>query len=207
MNPSNINQHHKPILLVLSGPSGVGKDFVLNILKAQPLATNLTTIVTNTTRPMRAGEIQDTNYHFVSLAEFQRMIAANELLEYANVYNNWYGVPKRPVRTELAAGHDVIIKVDIQGARTIKQAIPQAILVFLSPSALSELAERLRKRNTESPDDLARRLKTAEAEMTTIPDFDYVIVNKNGQADRVIAALEAIITAEKLRVNRDEYRF
>ena len=206
MNPSELNPCPKPIFIVLSGPSGVGKDFVLNSLKARPANTDLAFIVTNTTRPMRMGEIQDANYHFVTPARFQEMIATSDLLEHANVYGNWYGVPKGPVKAAFAAGHDVIIKVDVQGAQTIKRAIPQAVLIFLSPHSLSELAERLRKRNTESPVDLARRLKTAETEMLAVSGFDYVIVNKNGQVDKVITALEAIITAERLRVNQREYR-
>lgn len=190
-----------PILIVLSGPSGAGKDFILNILKTRPIANNLAVMVTNTTRPMRAGEVQDANYHFVTPAKFRQMIAADELLEYANVYGNWYGVPKEPVRTALDAGRDAIIKVDVQGARTIKSHLPEAVLIFLAPASLDELAERLQKRNTESPSDLAHRLKTAEAEMAEASFFDYVVVNGDGQAKRVIAELEAIIAAEKLRHN------
>ena len=204
MKPTEPNPKPKPIILVLSGPSGVGKDYILNTIKAQPIAANLAFIVTNTTRPIRKGEIRDAHYHFVTPDEFQRMIAAGELLEYAQVYGNWYGVSKESVRTELAAGKDVIIKFDIQGAQAIKHAIPQAVLVFLSPPSLSELAARLSRRNTESPTDLARRLKTAEDEMTTVPDFDYVVVNQTDQADRAITTLKAIITAEKHRVNRGE---
>lgn len=200
MNPSESTPRPKPILLVLSGPSGVGKDFVLNNLRARLTTNSLSVVVTNTTRPIRAREVQDADYHFVTPAAFQEMIAANELLEYANVYGNWYGVSKKPVEAALAAGKDTIIKVDVQGAKAIKHSMPRAILVFLMPASLSELTGRLQKRNTESPDDLARRLKTAEAEMMEISYFDYAVVNENGQVNRAIDCLEAIVTAEKLRV-------
>ncbi len=202
---SNRSDSQPPALvLVLSGPSGVGKDYVLNSLKNRESARELCTIVTNTTRPMRPGEIQDADYHFVPLDEFQEMIVGGGLLEYASVYGNWYGVPRAPVKEALSRGRDVVIKVDVQGARTIKQALPQAVLVFLAPPSMTELAERLKKRNTESPQQLERRLATAEAEMTQMPLFDYVIINENGQVDRVIADLEAIIRAEKLRVSPRE---
>ena len=206
MKQSDLNPCPHPLLLVISGPSGVGKDFVLNAVKNRPAAERLAPIITNTTRPMRPGETQDADYHFVSLAEFQAMIATGGLLEYANVYGNWYGVPKAPVRQALAAGWDAVIKVDVQGARSIKQAAPEAVLVFISPPSIDELAQRLKKRNTESPEQLERRLKTAETEMMEMPRFDYVIVNYSGQVERVIAGLEAIITAEKLRVNPRECR-
>jgi guanylate kinase len=175
-------------VLVLSGPSGVGKDYVLNIMKSRPAASGLFTVVTNSTRPQRPGEVQDADYHFPAAHEFETMIAGGGLLEYANVYGNWYGVPRAPVKAALERGQDVIIKVDVQGARTIKQAVPQAVLVFLSPPSMEELAGRLRRRNTESPEQLARRLETAEGEMQQMPLFDYVMVNESGQVDKVIAA-------------------
>jgi guanylate kinase len=206
MNLSDLNPCPHPLLLVLSGPSGVGKDYVLSILKKQSAAAGLGVVVTNTTRPMRPGETQDVDYHFISLEEFQALIAGGGLLEYANVYGNWYGVPRAPVKAALAAGRDVIIKVDVQGARTIKSAVPEAVLVFLSPPSIQELAGRLRQRNTESPSQLERRLKTAESEMMEMARFDYVIVNASGQVNRVIAGIEAIIAAEKLRVNPRECR-
>jgi guanylate kinase len=206
MNLSDLNPCPHPLLLVLSGPSGVGKDYVLSILKKQSAAAGLGVVVTNTTRPMRPGETQDVDYHFISLEEFQALIAGGGLLEYANVYGNWYGVPRAPVKAALAAGRDVIIKVDVQGARTIKSAVPEAVLVFLSPPSIQELAGRLRQRNTESPSQLERRLKTAESEMMEMARFDYVIVNAIGQVNRVIAGIEAIIAAEKLRVNPRECR-
>ena len=201
MNPSNLNPCPHPLLLVLSGPSGVGKDYVLSSLKRRPAAEGLSVVVTNTTRSMRPGEKQDIDYHFVTISEFQQMIATGGLLEYANVYGNWYGVPKSPVKAALASGRDAIIKVDVQGARTIRNMVPDAVLVFLSPPTMEELTERLKQRNTESPAQLETRLKTAEAEMLEMAHFDYVIINAHGRVDQVIAGVEAIISAEKLRVN------
>ena len=206
MKLNSFNPPPHPLLLVLSGPSGAGKDYVLASLKNRPGLSGLSAVVTNTTRPRRPGETQDADYHFVSLAEFQRLIETGGLLEYANVYGNWYGVPREPVRAALERGRDVIIKVDVQGARSIRQAVPQAVLIFLAPPSMEELAARLKKRNTEAPEQLERRLKTAEAEMTEMPLFDYVIVNENGRVDRVIASMEAVIAAEKLRVSPRECR-
>ncbi len=206
MNLSDLNPCPHPLLIVVSGPSGVGKDYILSSLKKHPAGDGLHIMVTNTTRAMRPGEKQDIDYHFISLSEFQDLIATGGLFEYARVYGNWYGVPWAPVKEALAAGRDVIVKVDVQGARTIKQAVPQAILVFLCPPSMEELAERLRQRNTESPLQLETRLRTAEAEMREMAHFDYAIVNPRGPANSVIAGLEAIIAAEKLRVNPRECR-
>jgi guanylate kinase len=206
MNPLESNPCSHPLLVVVSGPSGVGKDHVLAALKCRSSSGNLAVITTNTTRAMRPGEIQDSDYHFISLEEFQNLISSGGLLEYANVYGNWYGVPRAPVRQAMESGRDVIIKVDVQGAKTIKKSVPGALLIFLIPSSMAELAERLRKRNTERADDLERRLKTAESEMQEMPHFDYVIVNANGLANRVIDGIEAIMTAEKLRVHPEECR-
>jgi guanylate kinase len=206
MRLSDLNPCPHPLLLVLSGPSGVGKDYVLSNLKRRPVAEGLSAIITSTTRPMRPGEKQDVDYHFLSPTEFQDLIATDGLLEYANVYGNWYGVPKNPVKVALASGRDAIIKVDVQGARTIKNIAPEAVLVFLSPPSMEELTERLKQRNTESPEQLETRLKTAEAEMLEMARFDYVIINSHGRVDQVIAGVEAIISAEKLRVKPRECR-
>jgi len=161
-------------------------------------------ITTVTTRPQRAKEKNNVDYHFVSMKSFQRMIKNKELLEWANVYGNWYGVPKKPVKQALDRGQDVLVKVDIQGATTIKKILPQAVFIFLVPPSMEELATRLKKRHTESPFDLALRLKTAEEEMKQLPLFDYVVVNKQDKIDLAASAIEAIITAEKHRVTPRE---
>jgi len=128
------------------------------------------------------------------------MIENNELLEWANVYGNWYGVPREGVKQALDRGRDVMVKVDIQGAATIKKVLPQAILIFLTPPSMEELLIRLRQRRTESSSDLALRLETAEEEIKRLPLFDYVVVNRWDEIDLAVADIEAIITAEKCRV-------
>ena len=192
----------KPLLLVLSGPSGAGKDAVLTRLKK--LGIPLEFIITMTTRPRRPSEKDGIDYHFISEENFQKMFEHKELLEWANVYGNWYGSPKEPVKRALDRGRDVMVKVDIQGATTIKKLLPQAVLIFLMPPSMSELISRLKRRNTESDSDLSLRLKTAEDEIKRLSMFDYVVVNKQGQLDQVVSDIKTIITAEKLRGNPRE---
>lgn len=128
------------------------------------------------------------------------MVENSELLEWANVYGNWYGVPRDAVKKALDKGEDIIVKVDIQGAATIKKILPQAIFIFLVPPSMAELLIRLEQRHTESPSDLTRRLKAAEEEMKQLPLFDYVVVNEWDEIDRAVSEIKAIITAEKCRV-------
>jgi len=196
------NLPSRPLLIVLSGPSGAGKDAVLRRMKKTGYPIEYITTVT--TRPRRAREKNNIDYHFVSTERFQEMIARNELLEWANVYGNLYGVPYQPVKQALDKGQDVILKVDIQGAATIKKVIPQAVFIFLAPPSMEELATRLKQRQTESPFDLALRLKTAEEEMKQLPLFDYMVVNRQGEIDLAVSDIEAIITAEKRRVTPRE---
>jgi len=188
----------RPLLMVLSGPSGVGKDAVLAGMKESGYP--LKYITTLTTRPRRANEKNNVDYHFISSERFQEMIENGELLEWANVYGNWYGVPKEAVKQALGKGEDTIVKVDIQGAATIKTILPQAIFIFLIPPSMDELLIRLKWRRTESPSDLALRLKTAEEEMKQLPLFDYVVVNWWDEIDMAASEIKAIITAEKCRV-------
>jgi guanylate kinase len=192
------NLPSKPLLIVLSGPSGAGKDAVLNRMKKSGYPVEFITTVT--TRPQRTGEKNNVDYHFVSRESFQRMIESKELLEWANVYGNRYGVPKQPVKQALDRGRDIIVKVDIQGAATIKKTLPQAVFIFLVPPSIKELAARLKQRHTESPFDLTLRTKTAEEEIKQLPLFDYVVVNKWDEIDLAVSDIEAIITAEKRRV-------
>jgi len=198
----SINLPTRPLFIVLSGPSGVGKDAVLS--RMRELNYPLEYITTVTTRPQRAGERDNIDYHFISAEKFQEMIEHNELLEWANVYGNWYGVPKEAVKQALDRGEDTILKVDVQGATTIKKILPQAVFIFLMPPSMEELVTRLKQRYTESPSDLALRLKTAEEETKQLSLFDYVVVNKWGEIDQAVAEIEAIITAEKCRVNPRE---
>jgi guanylate kinase len=192
----------RPLFIVISGPSGVGKDAVLARMRESD--HSLEYIVTVTTRPQRAGEKDNIDYHFISAAQFQAMMEQGELLEWANVYGNMYGVPKQPIKQALERGQDTVVKVDIQGAATIKKLLPQAVLVFLMPSSMEELALRLKQRHTESVFDLALRMKTAEEEIKQLSRFDYTVINEQGELDRTVAQIEAIIAAEKCRVTPRE---
>jgi guanylate kinase len=188
----------KPLLIVLSGFSGVGKDSVLNRLRQSGYPLEF--IITVTTRTPRANEIDGIHYRFVTSTEFQKMIDGNELLEWANVYGYYYGVPREPVRQALDSGKDVVIKTDVQGVATIKKILPQAVFIFLATSSMEELESRLKLRHTETPSDLDLRLKTAEEELEKLPLFDYIVFNRRGEINRAVADIEAIITAEKCRV-------
>lgn len=194
----------RPLLLVLSGPSGAGKDAILTRMKEMGIPLEF--IVTMTTRPRRASERDNIDYHFISRESFQKMTENNELLEWANVYSNWYGVPKQAVKQALDRGQDTIVKVDIQGAANIKKVLPEAVFIFLMPPSMPELISRLKQRNTESDSELDLRLKTAEKEIKELAMFDYVVVSRQGQIDRVVSDIKAIITAEKLRARHREVR-
>ena len=188
-----------PVLLILSGPSGVGKDAVLEHMKERQLP-GLKFVTTVTTRPRRPSEIDGKDYHFTTHAEFKQLLARNELLEWAEVYGNFYGVPKAPVREALKHGQDVVVKVDVQGAASIKKVAPEAVFVFMLPPSLEELENRLSRRLTESPETLKRRLETAPAELKQLPEFDYFVVNQADKIDQAVSEISAIIAAEKSRV-------
>jgi guanylate kinase len=188
----------RPLLIVLSGPSGVGKDAILN--RMRELECPFEFITTATTRSRRATERDNIDYHFVSKQKFNEMIEKNDLLEYAKVYNNFYGVPKQPVKLALERNQDVILKVDIQGAATIKKLAPQAVFIFIVTPTLEELKQRLTQRRTESAYDLTVRLKTAEEEMKQLYFFDYLVVNHRDLIDEAVADINAIIRAEKCRL-------
>jgi guanylate kinase len=192
----------KPLLIILSGLSGAGKDSVLNGLKKS--AYPLEYIVTVTTRPRRHNEKDGVHYTFASPAKFQEMIDTNQMLEWATVYGNMYGAPREPVKKALASGKDVIIKVDVQGAATYKKIVPRAVFIFLAAPTLEECAPRLKQRSTESQADLELRLKTARQELERLPLFDYLVINRHNELDKAVADIEAIITAEKCRVTPRE---
>ena len=186
----------KPLLIVVSGPSGAGKDAVLARVKGSGQPLNF--VVTATTRSQREGESDGASYYFVSRERFQEMVEGGELLEWAEVYGNLYGVPRRRVKEALERGHDVLVKVDVQGAATIKRAVPQALLIFLAPPSTAALEERLRDRSTESAAELERRIATAHEEMKQQGMFDYVVVND--EVEMAAAEIDAIIAAEKRRL-------
>jgi guanylate kinase len=198
-NDSSCANPEPTLLIVLSGPSGVGKDAVLSRLKSTEKQIRF--ITTLTTRARRPREVDNVDYKFVSKETFEDLLKKNELLESAIVYGNWYGVPKQPVRDALKQGQDIVVKVDVQGAASIKKIVPEAVFIFLVPPSLSELKNRLKRRYTEKPHELELRLQTAPDEMKEVSKFDYAVVNENDKIERTIDIIKSIIAAEKCRVN------
>lgn len=190
--------HPRPLLVVISGPSGVGKDSVLMALKKRQTALHF--VVTATTRPPRPDERDGIDYFFVSLEEFERMIAEDELLEYAVVYNQYKGIPKAQIRAAFESGKDVILRVDVQGAARLRSLYPEAVLIFLIPTSQEEWLERLKNRNTETPENLFLRLQTARHELDCLPMFDYIVLNAHDQLEQAVDTIIAIINAEHHRV-------
>ncbi|HVB76160.1 MAG TPA: guanylate kinase [Ktedonobacteraceae bacterium] len=187
------------LLFVLSAPSGTGKDTVINA--ARGLGLDFFVVPSVTTRQPRPGESEGNPYHFVSREEFEELVGKDELLEYANVHGNWYGQPRQSIRENLSAGRDVLLKIDVKGAATIRKKVPQAIFIFIVPESLDELANRLVKRNTETEEELKRRLEDANAELAEQDWYDYVILNRQGQVEEAAEKLRAIMTAEHSRVH------
>lgn len=177
----------------------MGKDAVLHELKHREPERHYA--VTATTRPPRPGEVEGAPYHFLSPSEFQALQDRGELLEWAEVYGHKYGVPASEVRKAAALRQDAVVKVDIQGAASIKRLIPQAILIFLAPASLEELAMRHAQRGTESAEELALRQQTARTEMQAMASFDYVVVNADGRLVEAVDTVQAILRAEKSRVH------
>ena len=188
----------EPLLVVISGPSGVGKDSVIQRMKERNLPFHF--VVTATTRPPRPGERDGVDYFFVSREQFAEMIDRGELLEYALVYNDYKGIPKEQVRRALASGKDVVMRVDVQGAATVRRLAPEAVLSFPTTESEEELVRRLQKRKTESPEDLKLRIATARKELERLPEFDYVVVNREGKLDEAVDTIIAIMTAEHHRI-------
>ncbi len=191
--------HPQPLLIVISGPSGVGKDAVVQTLQRRQ--TSLHFVVTATSRARRTTEVHGVDYIFVSEAEFKRMIDQDELLEYALVYDQYKGVPKSQVRDAMQSGKDVIMRVDVQGAATIRRLCPEAVLIFLIPSNQEEWILRLKERHTETDESMNLRVATARQELTRLGEFDYVVVNAQNCLDEAVDAIEAIIDAEHHRVH------
>ena len=196
-NPYNLKS--PPLLIVISGPAGVGKDSVIQCLKER--GRKLHFVVTATDRAPRPGEVHGVDYFFLPTAEFLRMKREQELLEHAIVYGQHKGVPKQQIREALASGKDVIMRVDVQGAATIRALVPEALLIFLVASSADELKQRLRTRGGDSPEQLERRIAAACEEMRQLPKFDYVVVNRDGELDRAVDDVISIIQAEHRRVH------
>ena len=195
-DPYHIESHS--LLVVISGPSGVGKDSVLNRMKELGLPFHF--VVTMNSRPKRPAEIEGVDYHFVSVNQFVAMIEHGELLEHAVVYGDYKGIPKRQVKEALASGKDVLLRIDVQGAATIRRLVPQALLIFLMAGSEAELAQRLSERDTETPEQLQTRLAAAREEMNCMQDFDYVVINRADELDQTVRDVMSIIRAEHCRV-------
>ncbi len=200
MSDSEFNLHNpQPLLIVISGPSGVGKDSVIHGLKGRNLPIHY--VVTATTRPRREDETQGVDYFFVSKDEFAHMIEQEELIEYAIVYNDYKGIPKQQVREALASGQDVVMRVDVQGAATVRKLAPEAVLIFLTTDSEDSLVRRLKARRSETAENLSLRIATARQELKRATEFDYVIVNADGHLDKTVDMVVAIIQAEHARVH------
>jgi len=193
-----------PLLVLISGPSGVGKDAVLKRMKE--LGYPFHFVVTATTRPRRPNEVDGGDYFFLSEEEFQSLLERGELLEHAIVYGEHKGVPKEQVRQALASGKDVLMRLDVQGAAAVRRLVPGVITIFLTASSEEELIERLKRRRTEPPEKLQKRIALAREEMQHISEFDYVVVNRENELDETVQQILAIMKAEKCRVQRREVK-
>jgi len=189
-----------PLLVVISGASAVGKDAVIR--RMEELGHPFSFVVTATTRPRREGEIDGIDYHFLTEYEFLRMIEQDEFLEHALVYGHYKGIPKAHVRDALTGGQDVVMRVDVQGAATVRRLVPQAVLIFLTTSSEEELVGRLKRRGTESSGELHLRMKMIREEMERRGEFDYIVLNADGLLDDAVEQITCIIRAEKCRVHQ-----
>lgn len=188
-----------PRVFIISGPSGVGKDSVLEHLRqSYPMARY---VVTATSRARRPGEIEGVHYHFIDRMEFERQIAAGEFIERAVVYDNLYGVPRRPIIDGLNAGQHVVIKVDVKGASTLRGKISNTVSIFLAPESMEKLLDRLRSRKTDDPEALRRRFTTSSEELDRAEEFDYVVFNESKQLSHAVKQICHIIEAEQQRID------
>jgi guanylate kinase len=190
--------HPQPLVVVVSGPSGVGKDAVLQVLRRR--GTDFHIVVTATSRAKRDTETEGVDYFFVTKQRFEEMIAQDELIEYAMVYDDYKGIPREQIHQALASGKDVILRLDVQGAAKVRSICPESVLIFLTPKNEEEWLQRLMGRASESPDSLKRRIETARQEVTRINEFDYVVINSQGELDATVDTILDIITAEHHRV-------
>ncbi len=189
----------RPLLVVISGPSGVGKDVTIQRMKERGYPCHF--VITATTRPPRPGEEDGVHYHFMSEQQFLDLQARGELLEHALVYGQYKGIPKAGVRAALASGQDVVLRVDVQGAATVRSLVPQAVTIFLTAESEEALVERLRRRRTEDEAQLRQRIETARAELMRATEFKYRIVNRECALDDTVDQVIAIMIAEKARID------
>jgi guanylate kinase len=191
------------MLIIISGPSGVGKDTIIDALRRRERETGRDGerhyVVTCTTRPPRNGEVDGVDYRFISRDEFLRVRAERGFLEANEVHGNWYGSPRDQVRNALVAGRDVILKIDVQGARVVKEQVSEALLIFVIPPSLEELFERLRARATETAEQLEVRQRDAAVELARQNDYDHVVPNETGEVERTAERIDQIIAEEHRR--------
>lgn len=187
----------EPLLIVISGPSGVGKDAVIQRMKERLL--NFHFVITMASRLPRAGEVEGVDYFFVTKEQFEAMIQANELLEYAEVYGEYKGIPKSQVRKAIASGEDMVMRLDVQGAASIRKIFPEALLIFLTVESEEVLISRLKKRKSETAEALRTRIETARQEFKRVNEFDYFVINREDQLDDAVETIKAIILAEHQR--------
>lgn len=196
----SISMNTKGLLIVISGPSGTGKGTICKAFLMKHPEVVLSVSVT--TRPPRIGELEGVNYFFRDEQTFKKMIENNDLLEYAEVYGNYYGTPRHFVESQLEAGKDVILEIDIQGALKVKKQFDKGVFVFIVPPSMKDLKERIINRGTESPEAIQKRVQSAYSELSYISKYKYVIVNDD--VEDAAQKIESIIIAEKCRVDRNE---
>jgi guanylate kinase len=184
------------MLVVISGPSGVGKDAILDVLRGLPGHTGHHYVVTCTTRAMRPGEVDGISYHFLDAERFLALRAAGGLLEANEVHGNWYGTPRQQVAEALEAGRHAILKIDVQGADVVRARVPDALLIFVAPPTVDALLERLTSRATETSEELLLRQRNAAEEMARLKDYDYVVINETGEIERTAEQIGEIIALE-----------
>lgn len=191
--------HPEPLMIVISGPSGVGKDATLQALKKRELPLHF--VVTATTRPPREGEVHGKDYFFYTKEEFEQLIREDELLEHAVVYEDYKGIPKEQIRQALESKKDVILRVDVQGAARLRELCPDAVLIFLLPSSQDEWHKRLNNRKSETAQSMKVRLETVKRELDYLNIFDYMVVNRHNQLEEAVDTIVNIMDAEHHRTN------
>jgi guanylate kinase len=191
-----IDDANGALLVIISGPSGVGKDTIIDALRRRHHDPEYHYVVTCTTRAKRPGEVDGVDYIFLDRATFAARRKAGEFLEANDVHGNWYGTPRSQVREALAEGRDVILKIDVQGAQVVKEKIPGVLLIFLIPPSLEDLFQRLLSRATETADELELRQQNAAIELARQEDYDYVVTNETGQVERTARRIDQIIADE-----------
>jgi len=186
-------------VVIISGPSGVGKDTIIDALKVRDSEHPRRYVITVTTRERRDTETDGVHYHFYSIDDYQRLVASEGLLEASLVHDHWYGTPRDQVQSAISSGRDAILKIDVQGADKVRARIPDALLIFVVPPSTEELERRLRARRTETDAQTELRLRNARIEMARSGEFDHVVVNETGEVDETVEAIDAIIAAEHRR--------